>query len=61
MTMQELITAAHYNIPIKVIILNNAYYGMVRQWQELFYNKRYSEVDLSFQPDFVKLAKPVVL
>ena len=57
MTMQELVAAAQYNIPIKVIILNNAYYGMVRQWQELFYNKRYSEVDLSFQPDFVKLAE----
>ncbi len=57
MTMQEIITAVQYRIPVKVAIINNAYLGMVRQWQELFYDKRYSEVDLSFQPDFVKLAE----
>ncbi len=57
MTMQEIITAVQYKIPIKVAIVNNAYLGMVRQWQELFYDRRYSEVDLSLQPDFVKLAE----
>ncbi len=57
MTMQEIITAVQYKVPVKVAIINNAYLGMVRQWQELFYDKRYSEVDLSFQPDFVKLAE----
>ncbi len=57
MTMQEIITAVQYKIPVKVAIVNNAYLGMVRQWQELFYDRRYSEVDLSLQPDFVKLAE----
>ncbi|MEN3033698.1 MAG: biosynthetic-type acetolactate synthase large subunit [Aquificaceae bacterium] len=57
MTMQELITAVQYRIAVKVAIINNAYLGMVRQWQELFYEKRYSEVDLTLQPDFVKLAE----
>ncbi|RLJ70225.1 acetolactate synthase large subunit [Hydrogenivirga caldilitoris] len=57
MTMQEIITAVQYRVPVKVAIVNNAYLGMVRQWQELFYSKRYSEVDLSLQPDFVKLAE----
>ncbi len=57
MTMQEIITAVQYKIPVKVAIINNGYLGMVRQWQELFYDKRYSEVDLSIQPDFVKLAE----
>ena len=57
MTMQEVVTAVHYKIPVKVAIINNGYLGMVRQWQELFYDKRYSEVDLSIQPDFVKLAE----
>ena len=57
MTMQEVITAVQYKIPVKVAIINNAYLGMVRQWQEFFYEGRYSEVDLSVQPDFVKLAE----
>ncbi|MCS7284388.1 MAG: biosynthetic-type acetolactate synthase large subunit, partial [Hydrogenobacter thermophilus] len=57
MTMQELVTAAHYRVPVKIAIINNGYLGMVRQWQELFYEKRYAEVDLSIQPDFVKLAE----
>lgn len=57
MNMQELATAVQYNIPVKIIILNNAYLGMVRQWQELFYQKRYVAVDLSVQPNFVKLAE----
>ena len=58
MTSQELITAAIEGIPVKIAILNNAYLGMVRQWQELFYEERYSEVYLSPDtPDYVKLAE----
>ena len=57
MTMQELITAVQYKVPVKIAIINNAYLGMVRQWQELFYDGRYAEVDLIVQPDFVKLAE----
>ena len=57
MNMQELITASEYKLPVINIILNNNYLGMVRQWQTFFYEKRYSETDLSFQPDFVKLAE----
>jgi len=55
MTAQELVTAATERIPVKVAILNNAYLGMVRQWQEMFYEERYSEVYLSPDlPDYVK-------
>jgi len=58
MTAQELVTASAERIPIKVAILNNAYLGMVRQWQELFYEERYSEVYLSPDlPDYVKWAE----
>ncbi|MBS1797833.1 MAG: biosynthetic-type acetolactate synthase large subunit [Acidobacteria bacterium] len=57
MTNQEIITAIQYRIPLKVIIMNNGYLGMVRQWQEMFYDRAYSEVDLSVSPDFVKLAE----
>ena len=57
MTNQEIITAIQYNIPLKVVIMNNGYLGMVRQWQEMFYDRAYSEVDLSVSPDFVKLAE----
>lgn len=58
MTMQELITAAVEGIPVKIAILNNGYLGMVRQWQELFYEERYSEVNLGTDiPDYVKLAE----
>jgi acetolactate synthase-1/2/3 large subunit len=58
MTAQELVTASSERIPIKVAILNNAYLGMVRQWQELFYEERYSEVYLSPDlPDYVKWAE----
>ena len=57
MTNQEIITAIQYGIPLKVIIMNNGYLGMVRQWQEMFYDRAYSEVDLSVSPDFVKLAE----
>ncbi|HET7487978.1 MAG TPA: acetolactate synthase large subunit [Acidimicrobiales bacterium] len=58
MTAQELVTAAAERIPVKVAILNNAYLGMVRQWQEMFYEERYSEVYLSPDlPDYVKWAE----
>ena len=57
MTNQEIITAVQYGIPLKVLIMNNGYLGMVRQWQEMFYDRAYSEVDLSVSPDFVKLAE----
>ncbi len=58
MTAQELVTASAERIPIKVAILNNAYLGMVRQWQEMFYDERYSEVYLSPDlPDYVKWAE----
>ncbi|HKE57997.1 MAG TPA: biosynthetic-type acetolactate synthase large subunit [Pyrinomonadaceae bacterium] len=57
MTNQELATAIQYDLPIKVVIMNNRYLGMVRQWQEMFYDRTYSEVDLSVAPDFVKLAE----
>lgn len=56
MNIQELATAVQCCLPIKVVILNNRYLGMVRQWQELFYNKRYSCTNMEHAPDFVKLA-----
>jgi acetolactate synthase I/II/III large subunit len=57
MNMQELATCAEEDIPIKVFIMNNGYLGMVRQWQELFWDKRYSHVHMGQHPDFVKLAE----
>jgi len=57
MNIQELATAIQYNLPVKIIILNNRYLGMVRQWQELFYEKRYTATDIQDGPDFVKLAE----
>ena len=57
MTMCELATAVIHKLPIKVIVLNNHYLGMVRQWQELFYDERESGVDLEGNPDFAKLAE----
>ncbi len=58
MTGQELVTASVEKVPIKVALLNNAYLGMVRQWQEMFYDERYSEVHLSHDmPDYVKWAE----
>jgi acetolactate synthase I/II/III large subunit len=58
MTAQELVTASSERIPVKIAILNNAYLGMVRQWQEMFYDERYSEVYLSPDlPDYVKWAE----
>jgi acetolactate synthase-1/2/3 large subunit len=57
MTSQELATAVTENIPVKVFIMNNGFLGMVRQWQELFWDKRYSAVDMGVTPDWVKLAE----
>ena len=57
MTNQELATAVQYDLPVKVLVMNNGYLGMVRQWQEMFYDRTYSEVDISVAPDFVKLAE----
>jgi acetolactate synthase-1/2/3 large subunit len=57
MNIQELITAVHNRLPVKVVILNNGFLGMVRQWQELFWKKNYVGTDISAQPDFVQLAK----
>jgi len=57
MNIQELATVVNYNIPVKVVILNNGFLGMVRQWQELFYGRRYSHTNISQVPDFVKLAE----
>ncbi len=57
MNMQELATCAQERIAIKVFIMNNGYLGMVRQWQELFWDKRYSHVEMGPWPDFVKLAE----
>ena len=56
MNIQELATAVYYELPVNVAILNNGYLGMVRQWQELFYNRRYSHTPIT-APDFVKLAE----
>jgi len=57
MNAQELATCAQNAIPVKVFIMNNGYLGMVRQWQELFWDRRYSHVDMGSFPDFVKLAE----
>ncbi len=57
MNIQEMATAVCYKLPVKIIILNNSFLGMVRQWQELFYNKNYCATCLDTAPDFVKLAE----
>src|SRR5690606_17355066 len=57
MVAQELATVRKYNIPVKIAIINNSYLGMVRQWQELLYERRYSSSDLIDNPDFIKLAE----
>ena len=57
MNIQEMATAVQYCLPVKVVILNNGYLGMVRQWQELFYDKRYACTGMDHAPDFVKLAE----
>jgi acetolactate synthase-1/2/3 large subunit len=57
MNIQEMATAVQYKLPVKIAILNNSYLGMVRQWQELFYDKCYSCTGMDYAPDFVKLAE----
>jgi len=57
MNIQELATAVQFKLPVKVVILNNGYLGMVRQWQELFYDKCYACTEMEHAPDFVKLAE----
>ena len=57
MNIQEMATAVQYNFPVKIIILNNGFLGMVRQWQELFYDRCYSSTKFVHMPDFVKLAE----
>ena len=57
MNTQELATCREHDIPVKVVIMNNGYLGMVRQWQELFWDRRYSNVDMGEWPDWVKLAE----
>lgn len=57
MNIQELILLKAYKLPVKIFIMNNSYLGMVRQWQELFHERRYSEVNLEINPDFVKVAE----
>ena len=55
MTFQELMLLSQYNLPVKILLLNNSYLGMVRQWHELFFDRRYSAVDLDINPDFEKI------
>ena len=57
MTLNDLATVAQYRVPVKIAIINNRALGMVRQWQEIFFEKRYCDIDLSFAPDFAKLAE----
>jgi acetolactate synthase I/II/III large subunit len=57
MNVQELATCVSNEIPVKVFLMNNGYMGMVRQWQELFWDRRYSSVEMGASPDWVKLAE----
>ena len=57
MNIQEMATAVENNLPVKIVILNNQFLGMVRQWQEMFYDRCYSCTDMGHAPDFVKLAE----
>jgi acetolactate synthase-1/2/3 large subunit len=57
MNIQEMTTAVQCGLPVKIVILNNGYLGMVRQWQQLFFEKRYAATCLDIAPDFVKLAE----
>ena len=57
MNLQELATLRRYDLPVKIVLIDNRALGMVRQWQELFHNRRYSEVDLSDNPDFTRVAE----
>ena len=57
MTLAELSTAAIHKLPVKILVIDNKYLGMVRQWQELFLDSRYSGIDLEGNPDFIKLGE----
>jgi acetolactate synthase-1/2/3 large subunit len=57
MNIQELATVRRLGLPIKIVIVDNKYLGMVRQWQQLFYSRNYAETDLSDNPNFVEIAK----
>ena len=57
MNIQELVTLHNFNLPVKILILNNGYLGMVRQWQQLFFDNKYAFTDLNNNPDFVEIAK----
>ncbi len=57
MTLNDLATIVQYRVPVKIAVINNRSLGMVRQWQEIFFEKRYCDIDLNFSPDFVKLAE----
>ncbi|UCZ56794.1 biosynthetic-type acetolactate synthase large subunit [Desulfurispirillum indicum] len=57
MNIQEMIVAVQFKLNVKILILNNGFLGMVRQWQQLFFNRRYSSTNIEFQPDFVKLGE----
>jgi acetolactate synthase-1/2/3 large subunit len=57
MNIQELATVRRLDLPIKLVIIDNKYLGMVRQWQQLFYDRNYAETDLSDNPDFVEIAR----
>jgi acetolactate synthase-1/2/3 large subunit len=57
MTLNDLATMVQYRVPVKIVIINNRALGMVRQWQEIFFEKRYCDIDLNFSPNFAKLAE----
>ena len=57
MVCQEMATAAAHDIPVKVFLMNNGHFGMVRQWQELFWEERYKSVEMGASPDWAKLAE----
>ena len=57
MTLEEIMMIRQYNLPVKIVLINNSFLGMVRQWQELFKDRRYSFVDLEINPDFIKIAE----
>jgi acetolactate synthase I/II/III large subunit len=57
MTIQEMALMMNDRVPVKIVLLNNGSLGMVRQWQDLFYDDRFSETDISVSPDFIKIAE----
>ena len=61
MNLQEFATLRRYDLPVKIVLFDNSALGMVRQWQELFHDRRYSEVDLSDNPDFALVAQSMGL